>query len=871
MWHNSPIRYLILCGVLLISAIVVSTAITVDSFRNRALVDSERELKNTALILAEQLDRSFQAVELVQSGVMEKIQSLGIASSEDYGRQMSGRDVHLMLKTSISGLVQVDAITLINADGKLLNFSRYWPIPEVNVADRDYFKVLKSDAQMTSFISRPERNRGNGAWTVFFARKVMASNGEFLGLVLGAVELSYFERFFGSIILGDGSSITLYRGDGILLTRYPRIESVIGKSFKTPVNALGDRDGGTARFIGEMEGKDRLLAAHRLAHYPLFISVAVDTGAALAGWQKEANILLGAGGLAGLTVAVMVLLVVRQLAQAHKLSTQRLTLEKQRLDTAVNNMSQGLIMFDSAERLVVCNDFYIEMHGLSRDIVKPGCSFLELLRHRAATGGFSQGDPEQYRVEVLAGLALGKITNLVVETAAGRAVLVTSSPMTPGGWVATHEDITERRRAEAKIAYMAHHDALTGLPNRLRLDEQLRQMLARSKRGEHFAVFCLDLDHFKDVNDALGHPVGDLLLKSVADRLRRCIRDTDTVARLGGDEFAVLQNIQGDQDDVAAVLAARIIEAVGEPFSLDGHQVIVGTSIGIALCPADGNEPDQLLKNADLALYRAKSEGPNTFRFFEQRMDSEARARYEIEVDLRRSTPSKDFEIYYQLLVDAHSQEVVGCEGLVRWLHPKHGLVAPDVFIPIAESTGLITALGEWVLRRACQDAVAWPPHIKVAINLSPIQFRNGNIVEIVASALLNSELAPERLELEITESVLLQKDESNLSKLHRLKSLGVSVVLDDFGLGYSSLSYLRTFPFDKVKIDRSFVAEISTRSDCAAVVCAITALAKSLDMATTAEGVETAEQFELLRVAGCNEMQGYLFGKPCPSISASI
>jgi diguanylate cyclase (GGDEF)-like protein len=865
VWRDRPIRYLIICGVLLIAAIAVSTAIMVGNFRNRALDDNERELKNTALILAEEIDRSFQGLELVQRSVIEKIQSLGIASSEDYARQMSGRDVHLMLKASISGLVHVDAITLINADGKLLNFSRYWPAPALDVTDRDYFKAFKSDAQLTSFISLPVHNRGNATWTVFLARKVTTPNAEFLGLVLGAVELSYFERLFGSIRLRDGSSITLYRSDGILLTRYPRIESVMGKSFESPIKALGDSDSGTARFIGTMEGKDRLLAAHRLAHYPLFVSVALDTGAALAGWQNETNILLGAGVLAALTAAVMILLIVRQLTQAHRISTQGLALEKQRLDTAINNMSQGLIMFDSAERLVVCNDFYIEMYGLSRDIAKPGSSLRELLRHRVEAGAFLHHDPEQYRIELLAGLALGKTKNVIVETAKGRAVSVTSSPMTGGGWVATHEDITERRRAEAKIAYMAHHDALTDLPNRLRLCEQLRQTLARSKRGELLAVFCLDLDKFKDVNDALGHPVGDLLLRSVADRLRRCIRDTDMVARLGGDEFAVVQ-VGASQPTDATSLASRLIEAISAPYELTSHQVVVGLSIGIALAPDDGLDPDQLLRNADMALYRAKADGRGVYRFFEPEMDARMQARRSLEIDLRKAIANSEFELFYQPLVDMQTEYVTGFEALIRWHHPERGLVSPLDFITVAEETGLIVPLGDWVLRQACAEAATWPDAVKVAVNLSPIQFKNKNLLLSVVSALAASGLSPSRLELEITEAVLLQETDATLAILHELRGLGVRISMDDFGTGYSSLGYLRKFPFDKIKIDQSFIFDMSDHDDSLAIVRAVIAMGNSLGIATTAEGVETRGQFKQLKLEGCTEAQGYLFSPPKPA-----
>jgi len=837
----------------------------VGNLRSRALLESERELNNTALIFAEQMDRIFQGVDLVQSSVIDKIQSLGISSSEDYARRMSSEDVHQMLKASTSGLVQIYAISLINADGRLINFSRSWPGPNISVADRAFFQAAKSDPRVMSYISEPGHNRTDGAWTMFLVRRVTAANGEFLGLVLGAVELSYFEKLFAAISLGQGSSITLFRSDGVLLTRFPQIESTIGKTFKSSVDAVGAGDSGTVHFVGQIGGKDRLLAAHRLAHFPLILSVGIDTAAALAIWQKETNVLVGAGALAAVTVAIVILLIVRQQTRAHHLSLQRLALEKQRLNTAINNMSQGLVMFDAAERLVVCNDHYIEMYGLSREIVKPGCPFIDILRHRAEVGDFLQREPNDYRAGHLAAMAQDKVTTLILEGAGGREVLVTTSPMTSGGWVATHEDITERRRAEAKIEYMAHHDALTELPNRLQLFEQLEQNLARPKPGAHLAVFCLDLDRFKDVNDAHGHPIGDLLLKSVAARLRQCIRDADMVARLGGDEFAIMQ-VGASQPGDATALASRLIEVIGAPYELGGRLVVIEVSIGIALAPDDGLDPDQLLKNADTALYRAKSEGRGLYRFFEPEMDARMQARRVLEIDLRKALTNGEFELFYQPLVDMQTEYVTGFEALIRWHHPERGIIAPLDFIPVAEETGLIVPMGDWVLRQACAEAAAWPSGVKVAVNLSPIQFKKKSLLPSVVSALAASGLSPNRLELEITESVLLQDGDATLAVLQELRTLGVRISMDDFGTGYSSLSYLRKFPFDKIKIDQSFIFDMSNHSDSLAIVRAVIAMGSGLGIATTAEGVETLAQFKQLKLEGCTEVQGYLFSPPRPA-----
>jgi diguanylate cyclase (GGDEF)-like protein len=465
----------------------------------------------------------------------------------------------------------------------------------------------------------------------------------------------------------------------------------------------------------------------------------------------------------------------------------------------------------------------------------------------------------------VAAMALGKVTTLILEGAEGREVLVTTSPMADGGWVATHEDITARRRIEAKIAYMAHHDALTDLPNRLQLYEHLGQMLARPKRGEHVAVFCLDLDRFKDVNDAYGHAVGDLLLKAVADRLRQCVRDTDMAARLGGDEFAIVQAGASQPTD-ATSLASRLIEVIGAPYELAGDQVTVELSIGIALAPGDGLDPEQLLKNADMALYRAKSDGHGLYRFFEPEMDARMQARRRLEIDLRNAIANSEFELFYQPVVDMQTEHVTGFEALIRWHHPERGMIPPLEFISVAEDTGLIVPIGDWVLRQACLEAATWPSDVKIAVNLSPVQFKSKGLLLSVMSALAASGLSAKRLELEITESVLLQDADATLAILHELRGLGVRISMDDFGTGYSSLSYLRKFPFDKIKIDQSFIFDMSAHNDSLAIVRAVIAMGSGLGIATTAEGVETAEQFKQLKLEGCTEVQGYLFSPPRPA-----
>ncbi len=535
------------------------------------------------------------------------------------------------------------------------------------------------------------------------------------------------------------------------------------------------------------------------------------------------------------------------------------------IDAALNHMSQGLCMFDGQQNLVIANQRYARMYGLSPDLIKPGTPFLDIIKYRIANGVFAGRAPEDYIRERLAAVLEGKASTKIQQLADGRIVAISHRPVADGGWVATHDDITERRSIEARIAHMAHHDALTDLANRVLLRERMEEALKDLEPSKSLAMICLDLDRFKAINDTLGHPIGDELLKAVAKRLRACTRDTDTIARLGGDEFAILQ-VSEDQPRDAIRLAKRICQVISAPFQLQDHQVVVDTSVGISVAPADGDDSDQLLKNADLALYRAKSEGRGTYRLFETEMDERMKARRDLEIDLRRALANGEFELHYQPLVNLANNSISGFEALLRWHHPGRGTIPPREFIPIAEDIGVIVPLGEWVLRHACAEAATWPGDIKVAVNLSPVQFKSANLVQTVVSALANSGLAAHRLELEITESVLLHDNDMAIARLHQLRDLGVRISMDDFGTGYSSLSYLRSFPFDKIKIDRSFVSDLGNGDDALAIVRAVAGLASKLGIATTAEGVETEEQLERIRAEGCTEMQGYLFSPPRPA-----
>lgn len=547
-----------------------------------------------------------------------------------------------------------------------------------------------------------------------------------------------------------------------------------------------------------------------------------------------------------------------------RLQARRLLEEqKQQLDTALQNMSQGLCMFDAEGRITLFNDRFAKLMSVPAEFLRTH-TLLDLVRRRHEEGNLA-ADPDEFFAKVINDMREGRQTQRIRELPSGQILRVIDQPMPGGGWVATVEDITEMRKAEIE-SRLARHDPLTGLPNRMLFKERMQEALTRVKRGEKIAVLCLDLDHFKDINDSLGHPVGDHLLIAAGQRLHGCLREADTVARLGGDEFAIIQAELVDPLMDTETLARRLIDAISSPYQINEHEVVVGVSIGLSISPADGIDADQLLRNADMALYRAKADGRGTYRFFEAEMDARVQARRALELDLRAATIKGEFEAYFQPIYDSNTKDITSFEALLRWQHPTRGLVEPMSFIPLAEETALIISIGEWILRKACAEAATWSRPVRVAVNLSPVQFKSRNLVPAVMGALSSSGLPPERLELEITESVLLDNNETNMRTLHALRDLGIRISMDDFGTGYCSLSYLRSFPFDKIKIDQSFIRDISTREDSMAIVRAVTGIGKMLGIATTAEGVETEEQFALVRSEGCTEVQGYLFSKPVPA-----
>ncbi|MEN3347790.1 MAG: hypothetical protein V7632_1425 [Bradyrhizobium sp.] len=858
------IQWLVLSAALLVLAITLGTGYLALQFRERALEMSERELNNTALLLSRHFDQQLTDLQYVHDDIVSYLQAGQVDTADQFEKTMSLLSAHEMLRTRLAALPHVGGLNVFNAKGWLINSSEMWPVPDINVSDRRYFQEFTSGRPTSPIIVEPAMSKVTGNWTTIFARKITGRNGEIIGFASRGVEPSHFEEFVASLALHGDTVISMIHRDGTIIARYPQDAGVVGRNiidqplFRKVLSLGGNTSG---RFVGGA-GEENVGAVRSLSHFPIMILATTQTSTALEDWRAQTKLQFCAAVLAVLIVVVTIFLIVRQLQRQHEAARRRLSEKSQHLDTAINTMTQGLLLFDASARLVICNQQYIAMFGISPEVATPGCHLRDLILHRQATGSFV-GDVDEYCARFTSP-DNDQAKDMVITTPDGRNIRLISKRSPGGGWATTLEDVTEGRRAQAKIEYLAHYDALTNLPNRMLFQRHAEGLLLEPAARE-FAILYIDIDEFKRINDTLGHPVGDEFLRNVAEKLRRSVGPNDFIARLGGDEFAIVQRDITSDDDVNG-LVARIYQSLRAPFDCHGHRLSGDASIGIAIAPRHGADLFGLLKSADLAMYAAKAAGRRTYRFFDPAMEAQANLRRELEADLRTALAEGGFELHYQPLVDLRSDEVTGCEALLRWRHPVRGMISPAEFIPVAEETGMIEEIGQWVLRTACIEAAAWPAHVRLAVNVSPVQFRSETLALKVASALAESGLDARRLELEITEAVLIADDDAALVTLGQLRALGVHIALDDFGTGYSSLQYLQRFPFDKIKIDRSFVKEVTRNSGSASIIRAVVSIAADRNMITTAEGVETDQQRDTVQMLGCTQMQGYLFSRPVPA-----
>jgi diguanylate cyclase (GGDEF)-like protein/PAS domain S-box-containing protein len=843
-----PVFWVVSSGAMLIAAIALGVSLMIINFRDRALMATARELENTVQLLARHFDGQLEDFASIQKSVAAEIQN-HVHTSKELKQLLSTEEFHRYLKTKVSEASDFAGVNIFDADGTYINSSEKWPVPPLNLSDRHYFQQLKSGATKRQVLVELVQSRVSTGRTVVVAQKISGPAGEFLGIVTRSVIPDVFENFFSSVVLEDGA-INLLQEDGTMIARYPHVEAAVGQNFSSSILFTRKGPSGeylTTHLISPVDGQERLASAGRLSLYPLTVVSSQPVSTALADWRQQTRVLLWAACATAGVISLMLWFVTRHLKTQHR-----------RLDVAVNHMTQALLLFDSSERLVICNRRYLEIFGLSSDTIKPGRLLRDIVQYRKENGTFS-GDVDAYCRMIKEARRVGKVSHNVARIPDGRWMQVVNQPLSEGGWVSTIEDVTEQRRSEERTIKLAHYDTLTDLPNRALFLKRLEEEISRCSDGSQLAVLFLDVDEFKSVNDSLGHHVGDELLRSMARSLQACLGMNEFVARLGGDEFSILASAVKSKEDVLA-LVQRIHEAIRQSHDCAGHHLTVDSSIGIAIAPADGISSDQILQNADLAMYEAKSSGRRTHRFFETGMEKKAKERRLLETELRKAIESEQIDVYYQPILDLHHNKIVGCEALARWNHAERGFVSPADFIPVAEQSGLIDDLGEYVLRKACREAAGWPGHIKLAVNVSPIQFKSGLLALKVVSALAETGLSARRLELEITEAVLIGDDEAALKILHELRAIGVRVALDDFGTGYSSLSYLQRFPFDKIKIDRSFVSSLTRERGSSGIVRAVVAMASEHKMITTAEGVETEEQRSMLRHLECDEMQGFLF-----------
>jgi diguanylate cyclase (GGDEF)-like protein/PAS domain S-box-containing protein len=810
-------------------------------------------------IIDEQISASIDKIDLAIQALADELQDQ-IASRA----RIDLKAVDASMVRSTRRIPELNGLRVTDATGLVVAATGMDRNARVSFGDRDFFKRQKEGAHDQLIVSEPLQGRVSDGWVIVLSRKYANPDGSFAGVIAAPIKVSHFTKILSLLDLGPGGIALIRNRELALITRYPEIPG--------PAGAVGNKGAsrefrdmvasgapyGTFRSMATADGIARTSSYRVMARAPFVVLTGMSPDYYLLDWRSDVRngIALDAGFALMLSLSGLLLWYLwRQQAREGALAK-----------SVLDNAAEGIAVGRADGRIISVNRAFTEITGYSAEQAfgqlfgalhadQDAETFLHGVREEIAAKGRWQGEVWKRRKSGETFLALETISPVRNETG------------DIASYVVVFTDTTELHRKDERIRHLAYHDALTGLGNRVLLQQRAEEAFDRVRADAiSFAILLIDLDRFKQVNDLLGHRTGDEMLRHVAERLRQCAGGDCTIARVGGDEFVILVAGSENANENARTLAVKVLQLVAAPYELNGTLVSAGASIGIAVAPRHGGNFDELFGHADLALYRAKSEGRNHFRFFDPDMGKAALERGKLELEMRAALENDQFELHYQPCVDISDGNIVGCEALVRWRHPVRGLISPAEFIPIAEEIGLIGPLGDWVLAHGCEQAARWPRPLKLAVNLSAAQFIGAGLYDTVQKALATSRLAPERLELEITESLLIDDYEGSLAILLRLREQGIGIALDDFGTGYSSLTYLRQFPFDRIKIDRGFVAEITTRSDCAAIVSAVAGLGRSLGIRITAEGIETHDQLVMVRAAGCTEAQGFLFGRPVPA-----
>jgi diguanylate cyclase (GGDEF)-like protein len=820
------------------------------------LRSAERANKNFAMVFEENVLRSLGEIDKALLYLRRSVETR--KDTTDFNTIVGTTDV-------LSDIIV--EVAIIDADGMMqASNAGPQPAPKVDLSDRDHFRFHLTSTEDELYIGKPLIGRVSRQWSVQVTRRFNNADGSFGGVVVASLKPDHFTKLYDRIDFGSSASISLIGSDGVVRSSGGSADGyVLGQDLRGTKLFAEMRNGANNTFetADPSNGQMRLVTLRKVSGHPLWVSVSTDLGEIYKG--SLATLKLNA--IAGALLTIILLMALERVLETEDKARQK----ADQLRLTLENMSQGIMLVTKDLQIPIINGRCGELLDLPAEFIKTPPRFDELVEYqtrnskpRSAAGPLDvipsqrQATPDHEKFAVCE----RSMPN-------GTVIEVRSGHLPDGSFVQTFTDITKRAEAEAHVARLASEDPLTGLPNRrvfrAALDQISRQPEAGDVAEKHeFAVMFLDLDRFKVVNDTLGHRIGDMLLQEVAKRLKGVLRGDDVLARLGGDEFAiVVRNVESRAGLEA--LANRLVESVIQPYEINDYRIRSSVSIGIAVGPGDGENADDLLMAADLALYAVKGTSRGTFHFYNVSMNKDINDRRQIEVDLREAIERKELELHYQPIINVRRNVVSGFEALARWRHPAKGMVPPAVFIPVAEDSGLIVPLGEWALMEACRNAAQWPGDLKVAVNLSPVQFTAPNLFETIKQTLAETGLAPHRLELEITERIFMEDSENTLATLRRIKELGVRVAMDDFGTGYSSLSYLRSFPFDKIKVDRAFVSDLSERNEHVVIVQAVVSIARALGMTTTAEGVETEAQHQFLVALGCDEVQGYLFSAPVP------